>query len=226
MSSCGQLRRRRRNLTARAALAAALAWAAGATAAPEPPADLREALGMQGDPVRGRRAFEPCVICHRRDAFGRANLGTPRLAGQHASVIVKQVADIRTGARLNPPMKEIVDNASLTPRVLADIAAHLQALPMEPSAMVGPGTALERGQAIHQRDCAACHGAQGEGQAATFRPLLAAQHYEYLLREMILIRDGGRGNSDPEMVRIVKGMPQPDLEAVADYLSRLPAPRR
>lgn len=203
------------------ALAAALGAPATASAA-EPLADLREALTLQGDPVRGRWAFEPCVICHRRDASGRANLGTPRLWGQHASVIVKQVADIRAGTRLNPPMKEIVDNPALTPRVLADIASHLQALRSDAPAGLGPGTDLPRGQALYERDCAGCHGARGEGQAQAFFPMLAAQHYAYLLRELGLIRDGGRGNSNPGMVQVVKGYAQTDFEAVADYLSRLP----
>jgi cytochrome c553 len=35
----------------------------------------------------------------------RANIGVPRLSGQHASVIIKQLMDIRCGHRINIVMK-------------------------------------------------------------------------------------------------------------------------
>ena len=189
-------------------------------------ADLRSALDLKGDPARGKAAFETCVGCHRPNAAGRSDGAIPRLSGQHREVIVKQVADIRAGLRLNPPMKPYVDAPELTPQVLADIASWLQSLPVAGRIGQGPGTALERGRELYARDCAACHGAQGEGIATAFHPMLAAQHYSYLLRELDLIRDGGRGNSTPAMVELIRSYAPADLEAVADHLSRLPAPRR
>jgi cytochrome c553 len=56
--------------------------------------------------------------------------------------------------------------------------------------------------------------------------MVAAQHYQYLLREVIAIRDGTRGNSDPAMVQMVKNYSPADIEAVADYMSQLPPPKR
>jgi len=47
-----------------------------------------------------------------------------------------------------------------------------------------------------------------------------------LLRELGLIRDGGRGNSNPAMAALVKGYSAADLQAVADHMSRLPPPRK
>ena len=40
-------------------------------------------------------------------------------------------------------------------------------------------------------------------------------------RELGLIRDGGRGNSNPAMVAVVKGYAEADLKPVADHLSKL-----
>lgn len=211
----------------RRGLVAALALCAAAGAAAS---DLRAALELKGQPGRGKAAFEDCTRCHRKDATGRANGAVPRLSGQHASVIVKQVADIRSGLRSNPVMKPYVEAPSMTPQALADIAAYLQSLPIAGSGTSvigkGPGTAVAQGQAIYVRDCAMCHGERGEGRAEAFLPMLAGQHYDYLVSELVLIRDGGRGNSNPAMVERIKGFGQAEIEAVADYLTTLPLPRR
>jgi cytochrome c553 len=54
--------------------------------------------------------------------------------------------------------------------------------------------------------------------------MVAAQHYRYLLRELVHIGDGSRRNSQAEMVKVVKPYSQAELEAVADHMSRLPPP--
>ena len=71
--------------------------------------ELKAALDAPGDIARGQKAYADCQGCHRRDGSGRAALAIPRLSGQHASVILKQIMDIRSGARLNPPMKPVVE---------------------------------------------------------------------------------------------------------------------
>lgn len=195
-------------------------------AASEPAGDLMAALALTGDAARGRAAFGRCVICHRRDASGRPTQQVPRLSGQHARVIIKQVSDIKSGLRLNPPMRPYVDDPAMTAQALADIAGYLQALPITGTVEKGPGSGVARGKVLFERDCRACHGAHGEGLASAFHPMVAGQHYSYLLRELHLIRDGGRGNSNAAMVEVVKGYEPADLEAVADYLSDLPPPGR
>jgi cytochrome c553 len=191
-----------------------------------PQTSAQAVLALQADKTRGQAAFDDCAGCHRKDASGRATGTIPRLSGQHASVIVKQVLDIRSGQRINPPMKPFVEASELSDQALADISSYLQSLPVTGRLGQGPGDSLPRGEALYAKDCAACHGAQGEGRAEGFFPMVAAQHYLYLLRELGLIRDGGRGNSNPAMAALVKGYSEADLQAVADHMSRLPPPRR
>ncbi len=80
----------------------------------------------------------------------------------------------------------------------------------------------------YERYCASCHGDGdgdgdgGEGNAQRFYPRVSGQHYQYLLRESIDIRDGVRLNANPKMVTIVKRFSNADLAALADYMSRLP----
>lgn len=189
-------------------------------------AELEAVLALKGDPTRGKEAFRDCGGCHRRNATGRAKLAIPRLSGQHASVILKQIVDIRAGRRINERMKAILDEPYLSLQDFADVAVYLQALEVFDAQTKGPGKDLERGRALYAKDCIHCHGSNGGGRADSFIPMLAAQHYSYLLRELGLIRDGGRGNSSPVMAATMKAYTQEDLEALADYVAHLPPVER
>jgi cytochrome c553 len=188
--------------------------------------ETQATLALAGDARRGKEAYGECQTCHRRDASGRANLGIPRLSGQHASVIIKQLMDIRSGHRVNPEMKDYVLEPELTLQDFADIAAYLESLPVVGNLSQGPPELLPRGQALYEKDCAHCHGAKGEGRPELFHPMVASQHYSYLLRELDLIRDGGRGNSNPSMPPILKQYSADDKRAVAAYMAQLPAPAK
>lgn len=182
------------------------------------------ALQAKGDVSRGAVAFEVCQGCHRNGGTGRVDGSYPRLAGQHASVLIKQMTDIRAGRRDNRKMEPFSSEHVLGPQEIADIAAYLQAQPVTPDNGQGPGKDQGRAGKLYQRDCADCHGTQGEGDAAAFYPRLSGQHYRYLRREALLIRDGGRRNSNPDMVKSVRNYSDRDLEIVSDYASRLPLP--
>jgi cytochrome c553 len=186
--------------------------------------ELQQAMKVKGDPARGAAEFEPCIGCHREDASGRTSGAYPRLAGQHASVLMKQITDIRAGRRANPKMEPFIDDHVLSPYQIADLGAYLQGLPVSDANGKGPGKAIQRGRQLYERDCTVCHGERGEGDGPRFYPELAAQHYRYLLREEYFIRDGDRHNANPEMVRVIKPYAAADLEAVADYLAQLPPP--
>ena len=207
---------------------AAMLWPFAATA--QTPAwneikgELKTALETKGDPARGEVTFEPCNGCHRKDASGRTSGAYPRLSGQHATVIMKQIADIRAGRRYNPKMEPYIGDHGLSAFEIADIAIFLQGLPISTENGKGPGTGVAAGKQLYEKECADCHGMKGEGSAQKFYPMVAAQHYGYLLRELKQIRDGDRLNSNPDMVKVIKGHPTSDLEALADYMAQLPPP--
>lgn len=188
--------------------------------------ELQATLALAGDAERGKTAYGECQSCHRRDASGRSNGRIPRLSGQHASVLIKQMMDIRSGSRLNPEMKDFVLDPELTLQDFADIAAYLQSLPPTRTPGQGPEELVGRGQALYVKDCAGCHGSRGEGRAELFQPMVAAQHHAYIERELHLIRNGDRGNSNAAMVQVVKTYSPDDLRAVAAYMAQLPATTR
>jgi cytochrome c553 len=178
---------------------------------------------LTGDAERGKEAFRGCRGCHKADAGGIIDGTYPRLAGQHRSVIIKQVTEVRAGVRVNPKMDPFAGDHAVSQQEIADIATYLSALETTRENGKGPDDLSAKGRALFIRHrCNKCHGDVGEGDDAKAYPVVAAQHYGYLLREMRHIREGTRGNSHPDMVRAIRRLSQADLEAVADYLSRLP----
>ncbi len=226
-----------------AVIVAGVAWTLGAplARADDPPAAAQEpesawnemqgeklmALRASGDPVRGEIAFEVCQGCHRSHGAGRPDGSYPRLAGQHDTVLIKQMTDVRAGRRRNDKMLPFIDRHGITVQEIADIAAYLSRQPVTPDNGKGPGERLSVGETIYQDKCDRCHGTYGEGDGNRFYPRVSGQHYQYLVREMIDIRNGIRMNSNPQMVERIKPLSSADLEAIADYMSRLPvtAPR-
>lgn len=178
-------------------------------------------LKMQGDPVRGKIAYQGCQGCHKPDASGRSDGTYPQLAGQHATVLIKQISDIREGRRDNPKMYPFAGKHVVEPQEVADIAAYLSSLPLPGNNDKGSGNDLERGKKLYERDCVACHGERGEGHAGKFYPVTNGQHYRYLVRQIVAIRDGDRRNANPKMVKAVKDYAASDIGAVADYMSRM-----
>ncbi len=182
-----------------------------------------EALKLKGDAKAGEEVFEICSACHLPSGAGRPDGTFPQLAGQHATVIIKQIADIRAKLRDNPIMYPFATTLT-DPQQLADVSAYIQSMPIPHDNGRGPGTDLESGKKLYERDCFKCHGANGEGDAVKFFPVLAGQHYKYMLRQATEIRDGKRRNANPDMVKIIKTYSDKEIDAIVDYMSRLKMP--
>ena len=57
-----------------------------------------------GDAAAGQSKSAVCGACHGADG-NSMNPEWPKLSGQHAGYIAKQLADFKSGARLNDPAK-------------------------------------------------------------------------------------------------------------------------
>jgi cytochrome c553 len=186
-----------------------------------------EALLKRGNSENGRVVYEICVPCHLPNGAGVPDGSIPQLAGQHVTVLIKQIHDIRTGLRVAPTMQA---TALKLPdgQALADVAAHLQRLcvPLEHGVYDGKDAAevIAKGKALYEKDCLICHGPNGQGNRDEFFPALAGQHYKYLLRQATEMRDGKRRNAKPEMLKIIKGYDDRQLVAVSAYQATLVKP--
>jgi len=184
--------------------------------------EVEHALLLQGDLDSGRQLYRSCAVCHLEDGRGRPDGTFPQLAGQHASVLVKQLVDIREGRRSNPIMLPYAE-ALIDAQEIADVAAFIASLPA-PSRDPGATAANEAGRRFYERDCAGCHGRYGEGDAARFVPVLAGQHEAYLLRQVRAIAGGRRGNAHPGMSRLVATYTDAELQSVVAWAAALRAP--
>ena len=207
-------------------LSLALLGASASLADASPDDELSRAMRLQPDTGRGEEIFDRlCSQCHGKEAWGSYSGEFPQLAGQHRSVIIKQLADIRSGKRDNPIMYPIARESVMGgPQAISDVAAYVAGLPMDPDPDVGEGEELLKGKALYEERCNSCHRANGEGNEEHFYPLIGGQHFEYLLRQLILIRDGKRRNAHPGMSGIISQMSDRELEIIADYVSRLIPP--
>ncbi len=180
---------------------------------------LRAALERTGDTERGREAFSSCAVCHLSDGSGRSDGTFPQLAGQHPSVIIKQLVDMRERRRVNPLMLHFAERLS-GPQEVADVALYVSGLPTLENNGKGTGSDLELGADLYSRDCASCHGVLGEGDADRLVPVLARQHYGYVLRQ---IRDiGGErwGKTHPQLA-LAGEYSDAEIMALADHASRI-----
>jgi cytochrome c553 len=186
-----------------------------------------EALHKKGDVKAGKEAYEVCGACHLPSGAGRPDGTFPQLAGQHSTVLIKQMADIRAGLRDNPTMYPFA--ITLTdPQELADAAAYINSLciPTNHGMYEGKDAAAQiaKGKELYEKQCKECHKANGEGDKEKFYPVIAGQHYKYLLRQMTEIREGKRRNANPDMVKVIKPYTDDQLVAISAYQSSLSMP--
>ncbi|MBF0218280.1 MAG: c-type cytochrome [Gammaproteobacteria bacterium] len=182
-----------------------------------------EALQKTPDRDNGKRLYYACAVCHTPEGWGSPSGYYPQIAGQHRSVLLKQLADIYKGNRDNPTMSPFTTSLfKLGSQALADLAAYIEALPMVPNNSLGMGgDGLVSGKKLYEDNCQNCHEANGEGKAAEFYPRIHGQHFRYLQRQMVWIKNGKRRNSDKEMVEQVHNFSYADIDAVSDYVSRM-----
>jgi len=191
------------------------------------PGETNEALERKGDSKRGERLYALCRSCHLASAGRTPDGSIPRLAGQHSSVLIKQMADIRSGVRHNSTMYPFAAVLA-DPQDLADLAAYLEGLCIQGDHGHYDAADAEHqvtvGRALYDKACRACHGPSGEGSRHKGYPMLAGQHHSYLLRQMTEIRDGRRPGANRDMVRIIGSYSDDELLAVAAYQSSLVLP--
>lgn len=188
--------------------------------------ELTQAMKLEPNLENGKKIFKLCIACHQANGWGMTDGTFPQIASQHRSVIIKQLADIRAGNRDNPMMLPIAKEAVLGgPQAISDVSAYIESLPMTPKPGYGKGGNDKKAEKLFFRKCAECHGSDGSGDKDRFFPRLQGQHYEYLLRQVMWIREGKRRNANATMMQRVKKMKVEDLELLVDYISRIKPPK-
>ncbi len=207
-----------------------VAFAGSASAWNEAGGEKDKALTLEPDLENGMDVYEVCSACHLPEGWGREDGTFPQLAGQHRTVLIKQLADIRALNRDNPTMYPFALPESIgDEQAIADVTAYIQKLKMTPNNGKGPwpeGTPeFEKGKKLYKDNCVRCHGENGEGNYEKFYPRIQGQHYKYMLRQFEWIEAGKRRNANPDMMKQIKDFSPDDQKMVINYVSRIPVPK-
>jgi cytochrome c553 len=185
----------------------------------------------KADSAKGQSiANRVCAACHGADGNSPTPVN-PKLAGQIPEYIQKQLGNFKSAPgkkaeRDNPVMGGMA--AGLSAADMRDVAAYFAAQSPKPGVAKHPET-LAFGRKIWRGGdpvkgvpaCAACHGAAGAGLPAQY-PRLAGQYPEYIEAQLKAFRAGERRNDANRMMQsIASRMSDPEIRAVADYISGL-----
>ena len=192
--------------------------------------EREKVMQLTPDRENGMEVYEVCAACHLTEGWGLPDGTFPQLAGQHRSVLIKQLADIRAQNRDNPTMYPFaLPEAIGDEQALADVVDYIQKLPMNPDhgkGPWGPGTPeYEKGAQLYKDNCVQCHMEDGMGDAEKYYPRVNGQHYAYMLRQFEWIRDGKRRNANPDMMKQIEGFTNDDMKQVINYTSWLEVPK-
>jgi len=97
-----------------------------------------EALKLEGDVEEGEEIYTVCAACHFPTGWGDPLGVFPQLAGQHTTVLIKQISDIRAKNRDNPTMYPFAMQIEGAQDIV-DVCSYIQTLKMNPNPRVGPG---------------------------------------------------------------------------------------
>jgi cytochrome c553 len=172
-------------------------------------------------------AVPACAQCHAPNGISDGSGAFPRLAGQSAYYLAKQIADYASGVRGNAIMEPIAKALSPEDRVATSAyfagVSGPYLLPKRAAA-----TLLERGRQLARvgdeakalPSCNNCHGPGGAGEFPAI-PYLAGQYADYTASQLKMWQDGSRKSSPDSMAEIAKRLGEQDIAAVAAYYQQL-----
>lgn len=186
---------------------------------------LLGALNVQADMLdkTGMAAWETCALCHSADGVSLMPK-FPKLAGQKAEYIEKQLLHFRHGRRANDGGQMQTISTEVELQDFKEISVYFSALPL-PELSVGLEgeenfAKAARGRTLfYQGDadipaCAKCH-ADKESAA----PWLDGQHRAYIEKQLKDFREGKRSDfAMGKMPIIADQLTDYDVESVAIFL--------
>jgi cytochrome c553 len=162
-----------------------------------------------------------CFICHGTDGESSSPV-FPRLAGQHAAYVARQLADYKSGRRKSDTMKPMVEDLSNDDFIA--LGRYFES--RQPIAHAQQDPELGQvGRFLFNRgnpysgipSCASCHGMNGNGTDSL--PRLAGQHAAYLESQLKKFNSRERTNDNAIMHSVASKLTELEVKAVASYIS-------
>lgn len=164
-----------------------------------------------------------CFVCHGADGESSSPV-FPRLAGQHARYIERQLADYKSGRRKSSAMQPMVED--LTPEDFKALGLYFESRKPQAHAVADMELA-QVGRFIFVRGnpysgvaaCSSCHGPKGAGTETL--PRLAGQHAQYTENQLKAFNKRERTNDNAVMHAVASKLSELELKAVSSYISGL-----
>ncbi|MBA2965406.1 MULTISPECIES: c-type cytochrome [Ramlibacter] len=185
------------------------------------PTFAQAASRAPGNAVAGKALYATCAACHGAGGEGNLAMNAPKLGGQGAWYLERQLRQFKLGARgthdkdvfgkmMAPMAATLADDTAI-----ADVVAYIGTLPDARVAATIKGD-VDTGRRRYAT-CAACHGAEGQGVAATQAPRLQGMSDWYMARQLKNFREGVRGAHPQDVygaqMALVAGMLADDAAA-------------
>jgi cytochrome c553 len=192
----------------------------------------KAAEAAKPDMNRGQQiATQVCAACHGADG-NSASGAFPKLAGQHAEYLVKQLKDFKpeAGAKVALRKNDVMAGfaGQLSDQDMVNVAAYFAAQTPKPGfahnqSTIALGQQIYRG-GIAERGvpaCAGCHGPTGQGIPVQY-PRLSWQWQDYMVTQLNAFQEGpGARNNNEAMHTIASRLSDNEIKAVADYIAGL-----
>jgi cytochrome c553 len=186
---------------------------------------IGSAQAVDGDLEAGKTKSATCAACHGADGNSMIAM-YPKIAGQNADYIYKQLKDFKSGERADPVMAGMV--AALSDQDMKDLAVFFASNTMK--AETTPENVIEAGQLLYRGGdmergipaCQACHGPRGVGHSLAGFPKIAFQHPDYIKAQLEKFRSGARANDKNGMMQdIAVKLTDKDIEILSKYMAGL-----
>jgi cytochrome c553 len=171
----------------------------------------------------------PCEACHGAHGEGMAAAHVPRIAGQSAEYLKKQLDNYADGTRDNPIMSNFAKALSEKQRIKFATQYASMTAPPSPQPKTLNAVQLARGhQLAFQGDerervqaCNSCHGPDGIGVLHA-APYLAGQSADYIASALKSFQQGTRKNDAGELMRsAAKQLNDADVIAISSYFAQV-----
>jgi cytochrome c553 len=169
----------------------------------------------------------PCDACHGAHGEGMAAAHVPRIAGQSAEYLKKQLDNYADGTRDNPVMTNFAKALSEKQRIKFAMQYASMTAPPSPQPKALNAVQLARGhQLAFQGDerervqaCNGCHGPDGIGVLHA-APYLAGQSADYIASALKSFQQDTRRNDAGESMRsVAKQLNDADIVAISGYFA-------
>ncbi len=196
----------------------------------------------------GEEINETCAGCHGENGEGSRDGEYPRIAGMSVDYLSKQLRSFKARERINIPMIPYTNERELPEEDIQAVVHYLNQIELptkletlnEGEAESDSFDALSRledgrkminiarytgntnsGGRLYKKECATCHGREGQGNADGSIPQLTGQHSLYIKRQVENFRKGDRIHDDPKDAEIFRQFGDTEIDDILAYLSIL-----